>query len=386
MRGLAVLLAVCLAGCSPTPTTITPTPSPTREPGTTLVTALLDLSGPRAPSGVPQRSAMQLWLDQDQARAQRMRVKFVDLAGSEARLLVELRRAVEVDRADAVVIGAPIAFDATLAGALAVARVPVLLTLPAPEPTALVGGGWAFGIGPTLRDLARAAVADATGRGALQPTLLASDESPQGVAERLAIAAELEQRGLVAPTVVAVTAQDAAERLRAGASLARTALFAGSGATYIEAVRSFAAAGIAPRVYLSYLMESADASALREGSELAVWPGSRHVAAASGAQMTAARSGFLQSYASRFGPPSTLAATAFDALALIDLAAASGATGRDVLRDRLEATTFAGIATRYTFAPARHAGFDSADLALLRWATGARAGFAVAPEPARDER
>lgn len=385
MRGLAVLLAF-LVGCSATPTTVTPTPSPTREPGTTLVTVLLDLSGARAPSGVPQRNAMQLWLDQDQARAQRMRLTFIDLAGSDARLLVELRRAVEVDRADAVVIGAPVSLDATFAGALAVARVPVLLTLPAPEPIALAGGGWAFALAPTHGDLARAAIADATSRGTLQPTLLASDESAQGVAERLAIAAELERRGLVAPTVVAVTAQDAAARLRAGASFARSALLAGPAATYVEAVRSFAAAGIAPRVYLSYLMESADASALREGADLAIWPGSRHVGTASGAPATAARAGFLQMYGARFGPPSTLAATAFDALALIDLAVSSGATGRDVLRDRLEATTFAGIATRYSFAPTRHAGFDSADIALLRWSTGARAGFAVAPEPTRDER
>jgi ABC-type branched-subunit amino acid transport system substrate-binding protein len=352
----------------------------------TLVTVLLDLSGARAPSGVPQRNAMQLWLDQDQLREQRLRVTFVDLAGSEARLLVELRRAVEIDRADAVVIGAPVAFDATLAGALAVAGVPVLLTLPAPEPTGLAGGGWAFGLAPTHRDLARTAVADAASRGTLQPTLLASDESPHAVAERLAIASELERRGLVAPTVVPVTPQDASARLRAGASFARSALLAGPAATYVEAMRSFAAAGIAPRVYLSYLMESADASALREGTELAIWPGSRHVATSSDAPVTAARSGFLQAYAARFGPPSTIAATAFDALALIDLAAGNGATGRDVLRDRLEATTFAGIATRYSFAPARHAGFDSADLALLRWTTGARAGFAVAPEPAREER
>ena len=55
------------------------------------------------------------------------------------------------------------------------------------------------------------------------------------------------------------------------------------------------------------------------------------------------------------------------------------------LRDRLEATTFAGIATRYAFTTTRHAGFDTVDLVYLRWSTGARVGFALAPEPAPKE-
>jgi len=386
VRGLAALLALLLAACSTPPTTITPTPSPTREPGTTLVTVLLDLSGPRAPSGAPQRNAMQLWLDEEQARVgqQRLRVRFVDLAGSDARLLVELRRAVVEDMADAVVISAPFAFDETFARALRVAGVPVVLTLPSREPVSLEGGGWAFALAPTPADLAHAAVTDATQRALLQPALLASDESPAAIAERLALASELEQRGLVVPTVVAVTAQDAAGRVRAGASFARSVFFTGPAATYTEATRSLAAAGITPRVYLSYLMETSDASALREGADLATWPGSRHLAGVSAPPTTAARASFLQSYAARHGPPSTLAATAYDALALIDAAAASasGASGHAVLRERLEATTFAGIATRYSFTPARHAGFDTADLVYLRWSGGARAGYALAPEPA----
>ncbi|MGH7338087.1 MAG: hypothetical protein ACREI7_10935, partial [Myxococcota bacterium] len=75
------------------------------------------------------------------------------------------------------------------------------------------------------------------------------------------------------------------------------------------------------------------------------------------------------------------------ALALIDAAtaSASGATGRAVLRERLEATTFAGITTRYSFTSARHAGFDTADLVHLRWSPGTRAGFALAPDPAPKE-
>jgi branched-chain amino acid transport system substrate-binding protein len=384
VRGLVVALALVIAACSAQPAEITPTPVPTHEPGTTLVTVLLDLSGPRTPTGVPQRNAMQLWLDHQQARGgQRLRATFVDLAGSEARLLIELRRASEEGRADAVVIGVPFAYDETFARALAVARLPVVLTLPAPEPTSLAGGGWAFGLAPTHTDLARAAVVDATERGVLLPTLLASDESPAAIAERLALAKELEQRGLVPPTVVMVTAQDAAARVRTGAAFASSLLFTGPAATYVEATRSLAVAGIKPRVYLSYLMESSDAAALREGADLATWPGSRNLAAASTLPTTTERAAFLQGYAARHGAPSTLAATAYDALALIDNAAerASGTPDRMRLREGLEATTFAGITTRYTFTATRHAGFDTVDLAQLRWGSGGRAGFALAPEP-----
>ena len=385
MRALVVAFALFVAACSAQPAEITPTPAPTREPDTILVTVLLDLSGGRAPSGVAQRNAMQLWLDQQQTRVgqPRLRATFVDLAGSESRLLIELRRAAEEDRADAVVIGAPFAYDETFARALGVARLPVLLTLPAPEPTSLTGGGWAFALAPTHSDLARATVADAIERGVLLPTLLASDESPPAIAERLALARQLEQRGLISPTVVVVTAQDAFARVRAGAGFARSLLFTGPAATYVEATRSLATAGLAPRVYLSYLLEAGDVAALREGSDLATWPGSRNVAAASTVPTTTERATFLQGYASRHGPPSTLAATAYDALALIQGAAerAGGVPDRMRLRDGLEATTFAGITTRYSFTASRHAGFDAVDLVFLRWGSSGRAGLALAPEP-----
>ncbi len=389
MRGLVVALTFFLAACLTRPAEITPTPSPTHEPGTTAVTVLLDLSGTRAPSGVAQRNAMQLWLDQDQARGrqQRVRAKFVDLAGSDARVLIELRRAAEEDRADAVVIGVPFAYDETFARALTLARLPVVLTLPAPDPMSLAGGGWAFALAPTYARLARAAVDDATARGVLLPILLASDESAAAIAERLALATELEQRGLIAPTVVVVGAQDAAARLRAGASFARSAFFTGPAATYVDATRSLAAGDITPRVYLSYLIEAGDALALREGVDLAIWPGSRNLAAISTAPTTAERAAFLQTFTARHGAPSTLAATAYDALALIDAAAESvgGTPDRARLRDRLEATTFAGITTRYTFTATRHAGFDTVDLVYMRWSSGARPGFALAPEPAPKE-
>jgi hypothetical protein len=187
---------------------------------------------------------------------------------------------------------------------------------------------------------------------------------------------------------VAVTPQEAAQRVRAGAAYARSVLFTGPAATYLDATRSLVAAGVTPRVYLSYLTESSDAAALREGAAVATWPGSRHLAAISTAPTSAARATFLQSYTDRSGAPSTIAATAYDALALLETAAESigGAPDRTRLRDRLEAATFAGIATRYAFGPTRHAGFDLADLAYLRWASvGGRSGFALAPDPAPKE-
>jgi ABC-type branched-subunit amino acid transport system substrate-binding protein len=384
VRGLVFAVAIVMAACSAQPAEIIPTPAPTHEPGTTAVTVLLDLSGPRTPSGVPQRNAMRLWLDQQQARGgQRLRATFVDLAGSESRLLIELRRAAEEGGADAVVIGAPFSYDETFARALGIARLPVLLTLPAPETTSLLGGGWAFGLAPTHGDIARATVTDATTRGQLLPTLLASDESPAAIAQRLAMARELEQRGLISPTVVMVTAQDAAARVRAGAAFASSLLFTGPAATYLEATRSVAAAGLAPRVYLSYLMETSDAAALREGAELATWPGSRNLAPDPTLQTNTERAAFLQGYAARYGAASTIAATAYDAFALIDAAAESaGGTGdRARLRERLELTTFAGITTRYGFTPARHAGFDVADLVHLHWSGGRAALAPLAQRP-----
>jgi ABC-type branched-subunit amino acid transport system substrate-binding protein len=389
VRGFAALLAVMAVACSAPRVEITPTPSPTHDPGTTLVTVLLDLSGSRAPSGVAQRNAMQLWLDQQQARGgpQRLRVRFVDLAGSDAQLLIELRRAAEEDRADVVIIGVPLRYDGTFASALDVAALPVLLTLPAPEPMSRAGGGWAFALAPTYADLARAEVTDATERGVLQPILLASDESPPAIAERLALARELELRGLISPTVVSVTPQDAAARVRPGAAFARSAHFTGPAASYVDATRSLAAAGITPRVYLSYLMESGDAAALREGADIATWPGSRNLAAVSTAPSSTKRATFVQDFAARHGPASTLAATAYDALDLLDAAAESvgGTPERARLRARLEATTFAGIATSYAFTVTRHAGFNTVDLVYLRWSTGARVGFALAPDPAPKE-
>ncbi len=135
MRVLATLLALALGACTTAAPVAQPTPTPTREPNSISVSVLLDLSGPRVPSGTPQRDAMQLWLDTAQVAAPtvKLHVKFVDVGGSDARVLIELRRAAVEDHADAVVIGVPITLDDTFAEAVRVAGVPILLTLPAPS-------------------------------------------------------------------------------------------------------------------------------------------------------------------------------------------------------------------------------------------------------------
>jgi ABC-type branched-subunit amino acid transport system substrate-binding protein len=74
----------------------------------------------------------------------------------------------------------------------------------------------------------------------------------------------------------------------------------------------------------------------------------------------------VQSYTDRAGPPTSVAASAYDALALLSSAAEKSIDPVSV-RDRLQSGTFTGVATTYTFSPSQHAGFNVADLALLRY-------------------
>jgi ABC-type branched-subunit amino acid transport system substrate-binding protein len=362
VRALAFLAALLLS-CT-TPTTPTPTPFPSREPGTLAVAVLLDLSGQRAPSGQAQRNAMQLWLDQVQTGPLKVRAKFVDVAGSDTKLLLELRRAVVDDRVDALVVGVPVLLEGPIVDAIRVAAVPVLFTLPVAEPAATPAGPFAFALAPSPDAVARVIVGDLVERSLLQPTLLAGDESRASVIERALFLAELRRRSSTAPGPVSLDAPDGPQRVRSASAFARSIVLTGASAPYGDIVRSIPVALDAPRVYLSYLTETADVTNLRDQSALVTWPGSRALG-----RTPATGVSFIQRFTDRFGAPSTLAATAYDALALIDAAASTGPTEMDAarLRQRLEATTFAGIATRYTFTSARHVGFAADDLALLRW-------------------
>src|SRR5207249_1226394 len=242
------------------------------------------LSGSRAPSGGPQRDAMQLWLDRPPPTSTlKLRVKFVDVAGSTSKLLLELRRAVVDDRADAVVVGVSVAGDGPFAQVAEVAQVPVLLTLPAPEPMSGRSGGWLFALAPAPSTIASAIAADVVDRGIVAPMLLASDESPGANLERAAFVAELGRRGIDAPTTVTVGGTDGPVRIRIASQVAKSAVLAGPAASYGDLIRPIAptpAADVA-RIYLSYLTETADLSNLREASAYVTWPAAlRHDPAA----------------------------------------------------------------------------------------------------------
>jgi hypothetical protein len=365
----AVLLAILLAACGTAPQVTQPTPLPTREPNTLSVSVLLDLSGSRAPSGQPQRSAMQLWLDQQRApQAVTVKAKFVDVASSDARVLLELRRAVVEDHADAVVIGVPITLDDAFSRAVQVAGVPVLLTLPAPEPAATVGGRWTFVLAPTPDVLARALVSNMLDGALLTPMLLASDDTASALIERGAFLAELARRQLMQPTAVILTQTDGPARWRAASAVAKSVVLAAAPAHYGDLIRAIPATADAPRVYLSYLTETADVASLRDQTAIVTWPGTRRIATLPNGI-------------------STIAGTAYDALGILQTAAALAPSELDAsrLRLRLETLTFGGVVTTYRFAFTRHAGFSTDDLAFLRWNAPRGAPF-IAPSPTETAR
>lgn len=382
MRVLVTLLGALLVSCTQAPPVIQPTPVPTREPNTVVVSVLLDLSGSRAPNGTPQRDAMQLWLDQAQPATPnvKLRVKFVDVGGSVARVLLEVRRAAVDDHADAIVVGVPAPLDDAFAQAALVANVPILITVPVAEPLTTTGGRWIFSLAPTPDTLSRVLVDDLVARGVRAPSLLVSDESAASVAERVAFAAELGRHGFMAPSPVLTTQGDAAQKIRAGVSVAKSVVFAGAAGTYADAIRGIPVGPDSPRVYLPYLTEIADVSGLREQSALVTWPGSRSLATLSVTPSPGGRAVFVRAFADRHGAPSTLAATAYDALAMIDAVAELAPSELDAahLRLRLETLTFAGVVTRYAFTPTRHVGFASEDLAYLRWNADRSAPFLAA--------
>jgi ABC-type branched-subunit amino acid transport system substrate-binding protein len=360
-RALLALVLV-LGACTTANPSVTPTPSATRDPSALNITALLDLSGSRGPSGGPQRDALQLWADQHASATPRVKLKIVDVASSPSKTALELRRAAVEDRADAIVVGAPVDYNDAFGAAVQLAQVPVLFTLPIPEP-ATSGGGWAFALAPTPRQLARAVLDDAALRSILSSALLVSDESTTAITDRIGLVSELVRRQ-VKPNVVTVTPADATAKLRPMLGTTSIVLLAGTPRSYIDAVRT-ATPGTA--LYLSYLSELGDIRDLREAAPLATWPGSRWVATSSTGVGTTARATFVQTYAERFGgPPASVAASAYDALALLSNAATDGIDPAG-LRERLQFRTFAGIATTYTFSLSQHAGFNAGDLALLRY-------------------
>jgi hypothetical protein len=362
--GLALLLGACTAA-NPT---ATPTPAPTRDPNAFNVTALLDLSGSRAPNGGPQREALQLWADQHASATPRMKLKIVDVAGSPSKAALELRRAAVEDRANAIVVGVSVDYNDAFAAAVQLATVPVLFTLPIPEP-ATRDGGWAFALAPTPRQLARAVLDDAALRSVLSSAFLVSDESTTAITDRIGLVSELARRQ-VKPNVVTVTPADATVKLRMVLGSASIVLLAGTPRSYIDAART---ATTGTTLYFSYVSELGDIRDLRDAAPLAVWPGSRWVSTSTSGVSTPTRATFVQTYTDRSGgPPASVAATAYDALALLSSAAADGIDPAGV-RERLQSRTFAGVATTYNFSVSQHAGFNTGDLALLKYVSSGSA-------------
>ena len=360
-RAFAAALVLVLGACTAANPSATPTPTPTRDPNALNVTALLDLSGSRAPSGGPQRDALQLWADQHSSGTPRVKLKITDVAGSPSKTALELRREVVEAQADAIIVGVSIDYDDAFANLVQLAQVPVLFTVPIPEP-ATRGGGWAFALGPTPTQLARAVLDDAVQRSILSSGLLVTDESTSAILERNAYVAELARRQ-VTPNVVTVTPADATQKLKPLLATTSTVFLAGAPRTYLEAARA-ATAGTA--LYLSYLCDFGDIGDLRDATPLAVWPGTKWVAVSAAGSSTTARASFLQAFTDRSGPPTSVAASAYDALALLSAAAEKSIDPVSV-RDQLQSGTFTGVATTYAFSQLRHAGFSAGDLAMLRY-------------------
>jgi hypothetical protein len=349
-RAVLLALALVLAACTAAPPSASAsTPPPTREPGTYSVTALLDLSGSRGPRGDAQRNAMQLWIDA-QRGTPRVKLRIVDVAGSDARLLLELKRAADAQDTDAFIVGVPAILDDTLASAIALVARPILFTLPIAEPTG-AAARWIFGLAPTPDAIARVLVDALPTRST--PSIVVTNGSLPAGREELALEAVF--RADVRPLPFVMSA--APDQRDTFAQLSRPFLSTGSGmyftgatASYLDPVRIVPTAGATTTVlvFLSYLTDANDAGRLGESAPGVRWPGLRRPASAG---------------------LGTHAATATDAVAMLaESADVSGDPERS--RSRIEGDTFAGIATMYTFSPSRHTGVDPREIALLAFENG----------------
>lgn len=358
MRTVA-LAAALLVSCT-APVVVTPTPAPTPEAGVLSVTALLDLSGPNASVGAEQRDALQAWIARPPAGGPPVKVKTVDVGGSEASLYIELRRAAVEEPADAVVVGVPVGDEATLGRAIDLAARPVLFTEPL---SAGVGGGrWAFALAPALREIAAAQVGDAFTRGVLTPSVVLVDSDAVVDPFVVALQAELAQRDLERIAQIALAADGSAPGIvRSNLSVLRSVHCLARLSACAALARAAAATGAPTFFYLSYLVTPLDLAKEPDLASRAVFPSLRAMAPLPA------------------GMPSVHAAAAHDALSLLFVAArASGPDDREGLRDALERITMPLIASRYSFTPQRHGGAAASDLAFERW-TGSGVGFALDP-------
>jgi len=292
---------------------------------------------------------MQQWADA-QRGAQRVKLRIVDVGGSDAKLLLELKRAADTADTDAFVVGVPAIVDDTLVGAIALVRRPVLFTLPIAEPAG-EGARWIFGLAPRPDTVARALVDALPSRGT--PAIVVTSGSLAAGREALEINAIFRADGRPLPFVMSAAPDQRdtfAQRFRPFATTGAGVFFTGPTTSYIDPVRIVPAADATTTVlvFLSYLSDANDAGRLGEAAPGTRWPGLRR--------------------------PTTLAlgthaATATDALAML-AASADAAGDPERSRARIEGSTFAGIATTYSFSASRHTGVDPREIVLLAWESG----------------
>lgn len=368
MRALPVAALILAAACT-SPSPALPTPSPTAEPGVLSVTALLDLSGPRAQAGAQQRNALQLWLEQ-QGRGAAVRLETIDVAGSEGRLLIELRRAATQTFADAVIVGAYVGYDDTVGRAIDLAGLPVLLLQPiAAEPAGRPGGTWAFALAPSIPQLARVHIDDARRRDVLVPSILVSDRRERIDPMAAALNAEAERRGLGTLTHIELASDGTIPPVvRSSLSVLRSVHCLVPPAVCSAIAREARAIGSPAMLYLPFATSTDQLRDDRDLAARAVWPSSTALLS----------SAFVREYSGRHGNrPDIHAALAHDAMTLVGLAAQRGGSDdRGALRDAIEAITMPLIATAYSFRADRRSGWDAGNLAYLRWDGG---GGALAP-------
>jgi hypothetical protein len=336
-------------------------------------------------------------MDQAQTRASvNVKLRTVDVAGSDAKLIIELRRAAVEDLSDAVIVGPPVAYDDTMGRAIDLAALPVILTQPlASDPIGRAGGHWAFALAPLMPQLAAREIDDAVRRGVLVPSLVLTNGPERIDPVAAALAAEMERRGLDPLTWIPTGSDGGVPPVvRSSLSVLRSVHCLAPITACRSVAREARSAGSIAMIYLPYLTSPNEH--IKDDRDLAaraVWPSSRTLIPLPvlRAREDYARAEFLKTFGERHNVrPDIHAAIAYDALSLLAMAAdRAGPDDRARLRDAFERITIPLIASSYSFTAERHAGPDAADLAYLRWEGGAPAlaptfgSTATTPAPAR---
>lgn len=357
VRALALLGSILLACTSTAPRL--PNPSPTAEPGVLTVTALLDLSGPRASIGAQQRNALQMWMDQ--AEHSGVKLRSVDVAGSDAKLLLELKRAATDELADAIIVGARVSYDDTFGRAVDLASLPVLLLQPiAVDPAGRPGGKWAFALAPSIPHLAGVHIDDARRRDVLALSILLTDRRERIDPMVAALDVEAERYGAGTLTRIELGNDGMVPPVvRSSLSVLRSVHCLAPIAICSALAREARAMGSPAMIYLPFATTADQIRDDRDLSARAVWPSSLAILS----------SAFARDYAARHNArPDIHAALAHDAIALLGRAVQrSGPDDRAALRDAMEGISMPFVANTYSLRADRRMGWDAGNVAYVRW-------------------